>query len=560
MPVSFARIAFLAYLALSLLLYGHGAIGHPDSVCACSGDGDPTSFMWTFEWWPHALGHGLNPFFPHVIWSPEGANLTQGGFAIPAAAIVLAPVTLVAGPFVAYNVASVLMPVLAAWFAYRLCRYLTGAAGPAFVGGLVFGFGTYMSAHLLGHLNLTSVFLVPAAVLLVLQRLDERISQRRFVVLMAVVFAVQLGLSAEVLLLGLGVGALALLLGYAVSDPVRRRRIVGVLPVTLAAGGLAMIVASPYLYWILDGLGDADSDAWKTFTELYPGDALNPIVPTEVTGLGHWWFEDMSSKFTNFTPSEAAAYVGPVLLAIVIAFAVTHWRRPATRVLLGVIVVCYVLSLGTRLHVGGDDTGVWMPWSLLHPLPVFDHVISTRFWAFALLAIAIVVALWLAEPSRRAGVKWAVGAPRRRAAGAELHVEFLGRPHDRPGLLQDGRLQRAPARGGDRARPPLRALREQHALAGTHRHVLQHGRGLRVARVPARLPQRPVLRPAGQRASRRGGRAGAARLPQPPPRDRRGGGGEARRTVAAAAWRAGAEARQDGRRAVLPRGRLGSYS
>jgi hypothetical protein len=402
--------AFLAYLGLSLLLYGHGAIGHPDSVCACSGDGDPTSFMWTFEWWPHALGHGLNPFVPHVIWTPEGANLTQGGFAIPAAAIALAPVTLVAGPFVAYNVASVLMPVLAAWFAYRLCRYLTGATAPAFVGGLVFGFGTYMSAHLLGHLNLTSVFLAPAAVLLVLQRLDERISQRRFIVLMAVVFAVQLLLSAEILLLGLGVGALALALGYAVADAERRRRIARLVPVTLAAGGIAMVLGSPYLYWILDGLGDADSDAWKTFTDLYPGDALNPILPTEVTGLGHWWFEDVTSKFTNFTPSEAAAYVGPVLLGIVVAFAVTQWRRPATRVLVTVIAVCYLLTLGTSLHVAGDDTGVWMPWSLLHPLPVLDHVISTRFWVFALLAIAVAVALWLAQPSRRSGLKWAVAA------------------------------------------------------------------------------------------------------------------------------------------------------
>ena len=366
--------------------------------------------MWMFEWWPHAISHGLNPFTPDIIWTPEGANITQGGFAIPAAALALAPVTLVAGPFVAYNVASVLMPVLAAWLAFRLCRYLTGSFGPAFVGGLVFGFGTYMSAHLLGHLNLTSIFLAPAAVLLVLQRLDDVISQRRFVVLMAVVLALQVLLSAEILLMGLAIGALALLLGYAVSDAERRGRIARVVPATLVAGVIAMIVASPYLYWTLHGLGDADSDAWKAFTELYPGDALNPLLPTVVTWIGHSWFEDTTSKFTNFTPSEAGAYVGPVLLAIVAVFAVTRWRRPSARVLVPVILVCYVLSLGTQLHVGGDDTGVWMPWSLLHPLPMLDHVISTRFWAFALLAIAIVVALWLAEPSPRRGVKWAIVA------------------------------------------------------------------------------------------------------------------------------------------------------
>jgi hypothetical protein len=401
-------LIFLAYLALSLLLFGREAITDPNTICACSGDGDPTSFMWSFEWMPHSLFNGLDWHDPKIIWAPEGANLTQGGFGIPAATIALMPVTLIAGPVVAYNVASVLMPVLAAWFAYRLCRYLTGATGPAFVGGLVFGFGTYMSAHLLGHLNLTSVFLAPAAVLLVLQRLDDVISQRRFVVLMAVVLGLQLLLSAEMLLIGLLVGALALLLAYAFGDADRRARLARVVLPILGAGGIAIVVTSPYLYWVLDGLGDADSEAWRTFTELYPGDALNPIVPTEVTGLGHWWFEDMSAKFTNFTPAEAAAYVGVVLLGIVVAFAITQWRRPAARVIVGVILVCYVLSLGTELHVGGDDTGVWMPWSLLHPLPVLDHVISTRFWAYALLAIAIAVALWLATPSTRQGVKWAV--------------------------------------------------------------------------------------------------------------------------------------------------------
>jgi hypothetical protein len=387
--------------------------------------------MWTFEWWPHALLHGLNPFVPEIIWAPDGANLTQGGFALPAAAILLAPVTLVAGPFVSYNIASILMPVLASWFAYRLCRYLTGSFWPAFAGGLVFGFGTYMSAHLLGHLNLTSVFLAPAAVLLVLQVLDEAISRRRFVVLMTVVFAVQLLLSAEILLMGLGVGAIALLVGAAFSDSGRRARIARLVPITLAAGGLAMLVTSPYLYWTLDGLGDADSEAWKTFTALYPGDALNPLLPTQVTWIGHSWFEDTTAKFTNSTPSEAAAYIGPVLLAIALIYLVMHWRRPAARVLAAVIAVCYLLSLGTSLHVAGEDKGVWMPWAVLHPLPVFDHVISARFWAFALLAIAIAMALWLAEPSGRAGVKWAVAGVGVLLMLPNLSSDFWdGRPTD----------------------------------------------------------------------------------------------------------------------------------
>jgi hypothetical protein len=213
------------------------------------------------------------------------------------------------------------------------------------------------------------------------------------------------------LLIGLMVGAVTILIARAWSV---------VMP-TLAAGALAMLATSPYLYQVISGLGDADSEAWRTFTELYPGDALNPIVPTQITGLGHPWFEDMTVKFTNFTPSEAAAYVGVVLLGIAVLYVVTNRRTRAAQVLGGVIALCYLLSLGTELHVAGEGTGVWLPWSLLHPLPIFDHVISTRFWAFALLAIALAVALWLAQPSGRPGLRWAVAV-----AGLALLVPNLG--------------------------------------------------------------------------------------------------------------------------------------
>jgi hypothetical protein len=415
-------LAFAAYLIISIALFGRGALPHLDSVCACAGDGDPTSFMWSFEWWPHAILNGLNPFHPDVIWSPEGANLAQTGVALPAATLLMAPVTLIAGPMVSYNIVSLLLPVLAAWFTFLLCRRLTGSFGPSFVGGLIFGFGTYMSAHLLGHLNLSSVFLAPAAVLLVLQRLDDAISRRRFVVLMALVFAAQLLLSAELLIIGIGVGAFALLVARVRWTVVKE---------LLGAGGLAMMVTSPFLYWAVKGVGDADREAWKQFTELYPGDALNPLLPTQVTWIGHSWFEDTTAKFTNFTPSEAASYVGPVLLAILIWFAVTQWRRRATKVLVAVIAVCYLLYLGTELHVAGDDTGVWMPWSLLHPLPLLDHVISTRFWAYALLGIAIAVALWLAEPGPRAGLRWALAGVGVLLMLPNLSSDFWdGRPTD----------------------------------------------------------------------------------------------------------------------------------
>ncbi|MHB1646861.1 MAG: hypothetical protein ACYCSW_10215 [bacterium] len=38
--------------------------------------GDPLAYIWSFNWWPWAILHGLNPFITHYVWSPSGYNMT----------------------------------------------------------------------------------------------------------------------------------------------------------------------------------------------------------------------------------------------------------------------------------------------------------------------------------------------------------------------------------------------------------------------------------------------------------------------------------------------------
>jgi uncharacterized membrane protein YdjX (TVP38/TMEM64 family) len=111
-----------------------------------------------------------------VIWTPGGANLAAAT-SMPAASLLLSPVTAAFGPIVAFNVLAFLGPVLGAWFAFRLCRYVTGAWLPSLVGGYVFGFSSYELGQLAGHPNLVLIFLVPAAVHLVLLWLDDAVSE-----------------------------------------------------------------------------------------------------------------------------------------------------------------------------------------------------------------------------------------------------------------------------------------------------------------------------------------------------------------------------------------------
>src|SRR5262249_13940520 len=154
--------AFVLYAAIGIVFFGLHVLPDITRTCVClQGGTDPSFFMWDLEWWPHALLHGMNPFLSNAVFAPDGVDL-GGQTAAPGAALVVAPITLLFGPIASYNVLMLLAPVLAAFFAFLLCRYVTGRFVASLFGGYVFGFSTYMLGQLLGHLHLVLVFPIPA--------------------------------------------------------------------------------------------------------------------------------------------------------------------------------------------------------------------------------------------------------------------------------------------------------------------------------------------------------------------------------------------------------------
>src|SRR5262245_60674473 len=196
------------YLTLSVWLFGRPILSDPRGTYVGWG-ADPTTFIWYLRWWPYAIGHGMNPLTTHLLWAPQGVNLA-GANALPGPSVLASPITLLAGPVVAYNVLALLAPALSAWTAYLLCRHLTGRFWPAALGGWLFGFSTYELGRVLGHLNLAMVFLVPLFVLLVLRRMEGAVGPRAFVAWAAALVIGQFLISGEVLLTATLFGAVAL--------------------------------------------------------------------------------------------------------------------------------------------------------------------------------------------------------------------------------------------------------------------------------------------------------------------------------------------------------------
>ncbi len=380
---------FVGYALLAVLFFGTRVLLHPGRDYVGGLTTDPQVFIWSLAWWPHALLHGVNPFVSKEVWAPIGVNLAWAQTA-PALAVALAPVTLLAGPVVSYNVAAVLMPALAAWTAFLLCRRLTGGAvWPSLVGGYLFGFSTYVVAGTLAHVQTTAVFVVPLVALVILQFVDGEIRGRVLAFRLGLLLALQAFLETEILFtitLALAVG----LMLAAIFVPSRRPRFVSMLAPVAGAYVLAGVLASPLLYYLAAG---KSAGSQQPGNDTFVGDALNFVVPTHVEALG-WWAVQLAHHFPA-NDAERGTYIGLPALLIVALFARSRWRTQGGRLLLAALLLTAIATLGSWLTVDGHRLTT-LPWVHIGWRPLFDDLMPVRFSLYTALTIGVIAALWAA--------------------------------------------------------------------------------------------------------------------------------------------------------------------
>jgi hypothetical protein len=387
--------ALALYALLAFLIFGVGLLTGTGPRLAGTGS-DPQVFVWAFAWWPHAILHGLNPVVTHVVWSPTGVNLAWATM-MPGLALAFAPLTLATSAATSYDVAAVVMPALAAWTAFLLCRHVTGRLWPSLAGGYLFGFSSYMLGQQLGHLHMTTVFLVPLVALVVLQYVEDELDGRGLVLRLAPLLALQLLFSTELAFTITLALAFSLVLGLAVVPPARHRIVSSVGPIALAyvaAGALTL----PFLYYLL---GNANTEALHAGGE-FDADLLNFVVPTKLTLAGIGWADGISRHFPG-NLSERNAYLGIPALAIVALFAREMWRTAVGRFLLVSFAVAVVVSLGFFLSIDGHLHGQ-LPWAHIGYRPLFNNILPARIALYVSLVVAVMVAIWA---SRRGGIaRW----------------------------------------------------------------------------------------------------------------------------------------------------------
>jgi hypothetical protein len=69
-------LALAFYVVLALVLIGRAALGTGSGLRSGTlGTGpDVQIFVWGLRWWPHAIGHGLDPLHSSLVWPPAGGG------------------------------------------------------------------------------------------------------------------------------------------------------------------------------------------------------------------------------------------------------------------------------------------------------------------------------------------------------------------------------------------------------------------------------------------------------------------------------------------------------
>ena len=381
-------IAGLLYLVVTIVCVGLPS--RPGHVLLGIGD-DPKSFVWFLEWWPWAILHARDPFWSHLVFAPGGYSMAWGT-SVPTASLLAAPVTLVAGPVVSFNLLTLAARPLAALCGYLLADEVTdGAFAASLVGGSLFGFSGYENGQALGHLNLDLVFLLPLMVLLSVRRLRGTLGGAGFIGLLACVLLAQFGLSTEIFATALGAGAWTLFVCAAFGNGPERRAIVAVLLEAAVAAGVAVLAASPMLVSMLGGA--LEMPDFVNPASVYSNDLVNLIVPTMAEAVRWSWTDALAGRFSG-NGEEQDLYVGLPLLAILLLWVAS---APARRRAAGVVLIVglIVASLGPVLHVGGRPEPVILPWTVVGHLPLIRGALPCRIGVFVDLAAAATAAAWI---------------------------------------------------------------------------------------------------------------------------------------------------------------------
>jgi hypothetical protein len=405
-------LAFIICLAAAFVFTWPGSLSLNSGLLGFPGDNFQHAwFLWHFA---RALLHGHNPFYTRLMFYPTRVNLAWST-TDPLAGFLALPLSVFAGPVVAYNLSLILQLALAAFCARLLCLRVTRNEVGALIGGLIFGFSPYLMAHALEHLSLVTAFPIPLFVL----ALDRLFANESPSWTMGIPLGIALLLSAlahyNYTVICIVFAALFLVIEIWRNRRIGMARFLGRIFRPIAAGAATFSIGfSPLLWMMLGTRGEIPAPRHPGHIEVMSADALGFAIPS--------WNHVFFGKFVReMNPDmfragvEGTVYVGAIVLALA---AIGLWTRRKTNRLWAVRaailgVVFWILSLGPRVHTLGHEMSFPAPAELFFDLPFAKFVSApARFDVIIELCLAILASLamkfLLESRSTRAHRYWTI--------------------------------------------------------------------------------------------------------------------------------------------------------
>jgi len=385
LTVAAASLLFSGYLNWRLL-GGFGTrmiAGNPDDI---------RLFTWYLQHGPWSVAHGRNPLLFTTMNAPVGVNgMWNTSLLLPA--LLLAPVTAIAGPLASYNLLFVLGLAAGPVCALPLFRRFVRSDWAAGLGAMVFGFSPAVLAAGIGHINLVLTELMS----LMLAGIYDLTAGRRDVLTggaaLGLATAAQLFTSEEILFQT----GLAAAVGGAVLLVTRPRAVSAAALARLGRGlGVALCVFLAICAWPLwlQFWGPLHQHGSPFTLSFYEADLRGFYVPSHMFWLSTRGSSAFAASYGG-GPAEYMAYLGvPLLIAAPLAGVVRIADRNA-RLLLGTGLVFALFSLGGTLLVNGRQTGVHLPWGAVENWPVFGSALPDRFATVVGLSAAGLLAIGL---------------------------------------------------------------------------------------------------------------------------------------------------------------------
>jgi len=318
--------------------------------------GDNLHYVRLLWWFKRAIVDlHIQPSFDPLVYVPEGFDLAHAEMTWANTLLAL-PLTILAGPVVAYNGMLLLSFVLTGFAIYLWVWRATGSPAGGVVAGVIFAFSPYRMAHYAGHLPLMSTQWLPFT----LYALEElaRTRRLRFAVLAGLFFGLNAWASWYYFYFALLAVPLYALIRWRGARGLVRSAAFWRAVALFALVALAMVVPAARPYLRLHSTGQMvhafeNVDAWSA----NPTDFLLP-------NLAHPLWRDMLRERVPFPWEqwvERSLYLGAVPLLLALAAVLARREERVVRALGWLAVSSFVLALGPTLHWAGRRVHVTIP-------------------------------------------------------------------------------------------------------------------------------------------------------------------------------------------------------